>query len=332
MNFDFARLVAALAAAGNGGMPAARTFAAGRWGEASTVARALQRAVETGSLGGVDYAALAQGFIQLLQADSIIERLDAISPMRRAPFFAPLARETKPARVEWTAEGMRKIVADMSLAPLKVQPRKIAGGVVMTVESLRQTAGELERAVSASLAAAYAMAEGATLLSAHPGDEARPAGLLYGITPTPASGAGADAFAADVHAALANFRGDLSRSVWIANAADAVSMNLLDTTFTANVTASGGVLGGLPLVASPAAPQGMLVLVDVSALVLAADPPLADVTSEATIDVVDDDGVVTTALLWQSNLTCVLIERRINWLVARDGAVAAVSGLFADAA
>ncbi|NUY01557.1 phage major capsid protein [Paraburkholderia youngii] len=325
------RLVAALAAGGSSGLSGAHAWAVQRWGDTATVTRALRFGLDTGNLGGVDYAALANGFVPLLAADSIIERLDALVTLRRVPFFTPLAREKQPARVEWSAQGTAKLIADISLEPFQLAPRKVAGAVIATTEALRQAGREpLERTIAASLTTAYALAEGEALLSASAGNEAVPTGLLHGVTPVHASGTTAQALAADVRALLADFTGNLARCIWIANAGDAVALALLDVTFTADVRATGGTLAGLPLVASPAAPAGSLVLLDSSALVVASDPLTVDVASEAALDVADSAGATGTLALWQVNMSCVLLERRINWMLAQAGGVAVIDNLFAS--
>lgn len=331
-NTDFVRLLAALAVAGAGGLPAARAAAATRWGEPSVVTRAFDSALTTGSLHGVDFRVLMAGFLQAAQSESVIERLGLLMPVRRVGFNIPVAREVRPAAVEWTAQGGKKLVGSMSLEPLKLDVKKIAGAVALTVEALRQAGPDIERAIAASLTSAYAALEAQSLLSDFPGDEGRPAGLLHGVTPVHATGDTAADFAADVKSALAGFQGDLSRAVWVTSSADAIAMATLDVTFTANVSATGGVLAGVPLIATPAAPQGQLILLDTGALILAADVPTLDTTTEATIDSVDADGVVSTLLLWQMNLLAVLIERAVNWTFARENSVAVITGLFARAA
>lgn len=330
---DAIRLLIALAT-GRGDAVAARSFAASRWGENSAITRALSALVSTGSFGdNPDFVAIGRGFIEQLRGDSIVARVNSISPMRRTAFETPVLRQVQASTASWTGEGLSIEASGNAFDTMKVPPRKLAGLVVFTAETLRLTGGELERALLADLAGAVAEMESDAFINPlNAGDDEKPASVTHDAPVVHSSGSTPDAIRHDVRELLGLFQGRFSRALWVLNAQDAVALRLLsnDVGGADGLTATGGMWCGIPAIGSDACPRGMIVLLDPGGVLYADERIELDLTSEALVTVTDDSGESVKLLLWQQNLRACKATRLLSWLPAREGCAVYVDGLAFD--
>ncbi len=296
--------------------------------------RELRSAVAAGSLGptwGSEIAATADAvgeFLALVRAESIVGRL----ALRRVPANTLTLRQTGPAIVYWTQEGHPIPLGKMALDRVSLQPKKCAGLIVVTDELLEFGGAEAEQLVRADLVAGTAALTDRTFLDrGNAGSASTPASVTYGA---PATAATADP-RADLVALMANFGGDLTKSVLVTDPITAAGMN--GTQFP-DVGANGGTLLGLPVLTSKASPRttagGQIALIDPTGI-LAADAG-ADVQSgfEAAIQMTDSPagdattptGSTNVVSLYQVDCTAFRVIRYVTWQVGRTGSVAVITG------
>jgi HK97 family phage major capsid protein len=255
LSSDFVRVLQALARGRNA--LGARAYAATAWGETSLPARVLTRFIDTGDFGSApDYAAAGRAFIAFAAQDSIIARINSLQPMRRTAFNTSVMRQVSGGVGSWTAEGVQIVASGASFDTTRLLPRKIAGLMVATRETLLLTGPAFEQALSQDLSRAIGQIEAASFLDpSAAGDDNQPASITYGAPSVPSSGSDPAAIQADVRALLAVFKGDVQRSVWLLNASDAMSLNMIgDDVGGAGLTANGGTWFGLPAICSSGAP------------------------------------------------------------------------------
>lgn|GEM_PF-1154052 len=325
---DAVRLLIALART-RGNASVARSYAAAQWGENAPVARALTRFVSTGSFGDdPDYRAIGRGLVEIIRADSVVARINTISPMRRVGFDVPTIAQVEAASAAWTAEGLAIQASSNAFDTLRVPPRKISGLVVFTRDSLLLAGPELESALLADLARAVASMDGGALLDpSNGGDADKPASVTYSAPVVHSTGPTADALRADLRALFAVFKGDVSRAVWLMNSDDALALCLMgDAIGAEGLTVRGGEWFGIPAIASASCPQGQVTLLDPSGVMYADGGVELDMTTEALVTTTNGDTTSQLAL-WQMNLLACKANRLLSWLTARDGATVYLDGL-----
>jgi hypothetical protein len=163
-----------------------------------------------------------------------------------------------------------------------------------------------------------------------------PAGILNGVTATPASGTDAASLIQDIQtlvgpAIAANY--DLSTAKLLMSPARALAIsamrNALGGFFFPNITMDGGTLEGLGVVTSNNVSGSEIILVIQSEIFLSEDAgPQLDISTEASIimDASPDSATSTPVSMFQNGLVAIRIGQFINWQRRRALCSAFISG------
>ncbi|GJH22236.1 hypothetical protein CBA19CS22_36860 [Caballeronia novacaledonica] len=331
--FTLARIARALAVS-RGSLPQARAYAEAQHGAMSLAARVLQRDVlDTGALGdNVDASVASQAFIALAKRSSLIEIINSVSPFARVPFITPFLIENSGALAFWVKEGEAIRTTSAAFGTMRLDALKEATIIVVTNEMLRLTGPAGDAALNRTLQRAANSTEAQAFIDpTNAGkDGESPASITYDVTPVESSGNTPPAIAADVTALIDAFTGDLSAAVWLINPSLAVTFAMLGNAIGAANIGAGqvGYFAGLPAIVHNAVPAGTLVLIDPSSIAMTERIFIVDASTEASIEVTNDDDETTTLRsLWQENLSSLRMREYVNW-AATPGAVALITGLY----
>jgi hypothetical protein len=174
--------------------------------------------------------------------------------------------------------------------------------------------------------------------------DVRPASITNGATTSASSGIDAAAVRADIKTLLAPFIAaniPTTGIVIIMRQAQALSLSLMRTDLGVkefpDMTINGGVLEGMPVIASQYVPQGVVVAAAAPEIYLADDGGVSiDLSREASLEMADSSltnavtnnasppiSVETTLVsMFQTNSVAIRAERFINWRRRRTAAVA----------
>lgn len=274
---------------------------------------AITRSLDTSGAEGL-LSPASVDFVEALRPLSLVGRL----ALRRVPERTKLVINEQGAAVAWTAERGVKLVTDLVLGAVELEPRKVAAMLVVSAEILRSSSVAAERLLLADLAGATAEALDVAFLDADgDGTDEAPASITHGA-PTRTATADLDA---DLRALLDAFTGNLGTAAWIMSPSRAARLALARGTGGAllhpNLGATGGALAGVAVFTSEHAPPDEIILIDQAAIAFADSGAILDVTRHATLDL-DETALVS---LWQRNLVALRAERFVAWQVLRAGSV-----------
>lgn len=271
---------------------------------------------------------LAAEFIDLLRPATILGRLTGL---RNVPFNVRIALQDVGATVNWVGEGLVKPVGDLSFGEITLANHKIAGIVVLTDELIRLSTPNAEEVVRRDLVEQIAKFIDEQFLDpAITASSSRPASITNGVASPPASGTDADALYKDLNGAMATFdtaetgtntvhllmRPALARGI-------SALRNTLGQFEFSQLTMSGGMLMGYPVIVSSSVPSGTIVVVKADEILLADDGRVTlDASNQATLDMTG--GTSPTFNLWQRNCVGIRAERWITWAKRRSTAVAVI--------
>jgi HK97 family phage major capsid protein len=339
----------ALARAGRGGVPQAVEIAGTLWGFTSTPAIALRSAVTPGATESGNWAATlaeyrvaAADFIEALRPATILGKL---SGFRRAPFRTKISRTVAASTAFWIGEGAPTPLSQMALDTIQMDNFKIGGICVSTAELAKLSTPKAETVIRQDLLAAVtALSDSSFIDPSNAGiDGVSPASITNGAPTIAASGVTAAALRTDLRSLFAKVTTNLQAPVLITDRRQAVAIALMDDPAFQNVTASGGLLADVPLITSTGVPHDgganspaewstSITLLDAADLIVADDGEATiDVSGQADLQMSSTPDSPATASttrvsLFQQNLLAWKATRFINWQMARDGAVASISG------
>ena len=327
---SFARLLKSL--------PHGPEFAAAQFADTPVVAHAvtaLQTRTTKNLVPGMtstntDLAALGIAdpqFALLLGGQSAFEA--ARSRMREVPFDIPVPRESDSGTGGgWIEEGHAAPVIKGGLFDtVRFPPVRIGGLFALTEEVVRRKGTEV--LVRDAALGTQGRIESFNFLSPSVAAAGRaPASITHGATEI--------AWTGDAASVLGLMLASISTAgrglAWIGRPLDFAL--LAARWFGGNATGLPASLLGVPVIAAPNAPAGLVVLADLAEVAYAATTIEVDVSDEATIEMSDtptnsiasgspEAPVATTMVnLFQCNSVGYLIQRFANWSVVRDGAVA----------
>jgi HK97 family phage major capsid protein/HK97 family phage prohead protease len=228
-------------------------------------------------------------------------------PRRNRPRNAP-----GDLRGAFVGEGAPIPVRRGSFGSISLTPHKM--GVISTFsrEMANQSTPQIEGLIREAIVEDTAEAIDQALLDAIAGDTIRPAGLLNGVSTTPASAAATsvDKITADMAAALAPFitANAADRLVWLINPSNAFKMQWASTTvgvYPFRDQIAAGNIAGLPVIQSTMVPTTSLILVRYADFVSSvADTPEFDISDVASIH--EDDGGYPTDQAMRAGTATVL--------------------------
>jgi HK97 family phage major capsid protein/HK97 family phage prohead protease len=349
----FVRLFAARYLARQHGVHPAEIARSKGWGEdieavlRAPIAELMQRAaVAAGTTTDPAWAGplvvaqnLTAEFIELLYAASVLSRIPGIT---RVPFNIKVPRETQGASAAWVGEGKPKPVSAMAFDSVSLGFNKVAGIVPITVELMRFSSPSAEALVRDSLVKSITKLVDTTFLDPAAAAVAgvSPASVTNGVTAIPSTGTTPEALRADLATLLATYAAanmNIDGLVLVMRStlalAIGMSRNALGVKEFPDMTKDGGVLEGIPVIASQSVPTGLIVAINAPEILLADDGDVAiDVSTEASLQMDSapmspPDATVVMVSLWQANMVGIKAERFITWLKARSGSVQYLSGV-----
>lgn len=347
----FVRYVMALAA-GRGSRLEALEFAK-RW-ESTTpeVVQVLKAAVTAGTTTDSTWAAplvvyqnLASEFIELLREATIIGRLQGF---RRVPFNVTMPRQTSGSTVGWVGQAKPKPVGALAFDQVSLGMAKVAGIVVVAEELARSSNPSAEAIVSQDLRDAITKFMDTQFIDPAVAAVANvsPAAVTNGATVIDSTGVTAAALRADFASALAVWTAaemSIAGGAVVMTESQAIRLSMIVNAFGQpefpGMSATGGILFGLPVVASENVPAeggspagNRIVLLKPGEILLADDGGITiDVSREASVQMnttPDDPASASTVMtsFWQNNLVGVRAERFANWLKRRTAAAVVIEG------
>jgi HK97 family phage prohead protease len=247
----FIRAAIAKAAVGVAGPTAAAGYAENRWGTHSDTARYIKAAVApltagsdaTGPLTAGDIS--RQQFVQAVFSRSILGRLQGLV---RVPAITRINTEDTPTSASFFGESVVCPVAQGTIGVQLVDKRKVGVIAIVSQELLKATDDAAEATISAILQRSLSRGLDDAFVGNQTRDNVFPAGLASVAIQ-------ANSFAAGIEA----FTGDLTAASVLVNPLTAVTLRSPTET---QITASGGIYGGLPAIGSYAVPAGKLFIVD----------------------------------------------------------------------
>lgn len=293
------------------------------------------------------YAALAAKGIRFSFGRNGLIKIPRRNKIKRAP---------GDLRAAWVGEGAPIPVRRGSIGMASFTPKKV--GVISTWsrEIANHSTPQIETIIREGIVEDTADTLDETLLGAQAGTAAMPAGLLFGVTPIPASTAGGiEAVQADVAAAVIPFvQGNaVDRLVWLINPVNLTRLSMMTTPIgiapTLAQEAAQGRLAGYDVISSTSVPVDALILVryadfasalgdepewDVSdqAVVHEDDgtyPAAPDNTAPTVLPIVDGAGVVAKPVrsLWQTASFGIRMIMDVDFAMRRTGMVGYVQGI-----
>ena len=293
-------------------------------------------------------AAIFADFLEYLRPTTIIGRFGegGVPAYRRVPFRVPVGSQETPGAAYWTGEGKPKGLTKFDFATRSLEPLKVATIAVATMELLRDASVDVDFIIRDSIANAVRARLDEDFINPDKAAVAgiSPASILNGAQRIASSGTNADAVRADILALFNLVSGanqTMSDVVFIMPTGAAMALAAMRTLAQPefpDMTLTGGRVMGIPVIVSDFVPHdasaGSIV-----ALVKARDILVADagdveisISSEATLQMSDAPVDNLTAgesvvNLWQHNMVGFRAERTINWMRARDGAAAYLTGV-----
>lgn len=282
----------------------------------------------------VQFQVMASEFVELLMPSTIIGRIPG--GLRRVPFNVKIPRQTAGASAKWVGEGGAKPVGKLDFDTITMLWYKAAIIAVLTEDLVRFSTPAADVLVRDDLIAQVQKFLDEQFVdpsvAGSPGTS--PPSITNGLTPVSGTGSTIAQILADLASAWAKFDNaglEPARPFWIMRPRTA---RYLTTLLNANglrvfpdVTPTGGILQGAPVVTSGSVPfntgtQTIIVLADANEILLADDGQVSvDVSREASVQMDDSPsaGAAQLVSLWQQNLVGIRAERFINYRTRRDG-------------
>jgi HK97 family phage major capsid protein len=228
----------------------------------------------------------------------------------------------------WTQEGKPIQTSRETFTTMRLAPLTIASLIVLTVEMLRLLGAPGDAFLNRALQRAASKAESDAFLD--PDNTGIEGEMPASITHDAASTAATGDTAADIKALADGFEGDLASAMWLLLPSLAVSFALAGATIGAADIGTGqvGYLAGLPAIVHASVPADALVLIDPAGIAITPRIFVTDASTEASIEVTDDDDDSKTTLmgLWQQKLSSLRLIEYVNWF-ASPGSVSMLTGI-----
>jgi HK97 family phage prohead protease len=295
------------------------------------------------NLYSTESAAVA-AFLEYLRPMTILGRfgIDGIPALRSVMFNTPIVTQTGGGAGYWVGQGKAKPLTSFNFARTTLPPTKVANICALTDESIRYSNPKSDIIVRDSLAAALRERLDIDFISPSKTAVAgvSPASITNGAASIVSSGDDADAIRMDIRSLYAKFsaaNNPVQSGVWIMSSNNAVALammtNALGQPEFPSMSMRGGILNGMPVIASDYVTQAMniVVLVNASDIFVADDGDIAiDASREASLEMSDapvHDSITPTGptsliSMFQTNTVAIRAERIINWMRGRAQSVA----------
>lgn len=333
---DFARFAIAKALSENSESGAARNLAITRWGRSSAVADLITKtSVGAGSTSSLSQIAgtsnVIAEFLELVRPLTILGRLKGI---RNVPTNMPFVALSTGATSYWVGAGKGTPVSSVAFSRSQLPALKAACLVVFSKEILESSDPKAEDLIRLDLARSTAELIDRTFLSpSNAGVSGQaPASITYGVSAVSAT----SNFSNDVAAAVAAFTGNIETSTFIMTPKLSAKLGLRSGGIGvgSDLGAVGGMLGGIPVLVSSAAPTDAIILLDAASVCMVDAGAELSVSKQGSIEMstapTGDINVPTAASvnfvnLFQTESIALIVTRFVNWQLARSGAVAIIT-------
>lgn len=298
----------------------AEGFAANRWG--TTQAGRIAKAALPPMLQSGDGSPDAREFFAMATEQSLLGRL---SNLRRIAFNVGTIRQSKRAAGHWVAEGSPIRVSSQDLQTYSLPPLKVASIVISTEEALQAWGEVSEAALQRDLLDTIAL--GIDRAFADPANAGEPGESPASVSSGGIQIASSGDVATDINALFDAYEGDFRAASIAMHPKTAVQIGLAPAGLgETKLTVQGGVLAGVPVVASEGVPFGTIVLLDAGAIAYGARDFQMTTSNEAVLEVDDDSDETQHVSLWQNNLVAWRAVGTANWSVHGTGRVVTITG------
>lgn len=344
----FARQCMALAVCNGNRYEAAeyvkRTFPEGDISDAVILGLQHRAAVAPGTTVQATFAAplvvtnYINDFLALLRPQTILGRIPGL---RHVPFNVSMPAQTAGGTYKWVGQGKMKPVTNAQYASVVLGFAKASAIIVLTEELVRMSTPSAEAAVRDEMVKGCGIFLDTQLVDPAVAAVANvnPASITNAVTGTAAGGT-TPAFArSDIAArvaALVALSYNTAELVILMSESIAfnlgLALNAVGSPLFPGLTAQGGNIIGVPVVASQSVGNQVIIAHAPSILMADEGGVEIDVSREASIqldsaptDPPDATAVLTS--LWQANLVGIRVERPITWGKARSTSVDRVTGV-----
>ena len=298
----------------------------------------------TGDSGGwaediAEAQTLTTEFVEYLRPMTIVDRINGL---RRVPFNIKVPRLTTGQSGYWVGEAKPAPMTSGVFDTVTLGKTKVGAISALTKEQIRFSNISAETAIRDDLARAVVARMDTTFIStAAASAGVSPAGLLNGLSAISANGSGAVAdIRSDIQDLFAPFAAaNISRKNMVLVMHENLHLALMlthDNGFRAfpDITADGGSILGIPVVASNHVAAGDVIMISASDILLADDGEVTvEMSDETSLEMLDGSleqdgtdgtGATTAGLvsMFQTGMVAIKIERFINWQKARAASVA----------
>ncbi len=316
-----------------------------RWGKQfPQLVQVIKAAVPGGGTGAGEWGSelvtadtrYTGDFISYLDSMTVFDRLG----LREVPSNVMIKGQDGAATASWVGESKAIPVTSLDFMSMSLSALKVAAIAVLSHELLVESSPSAEMLVRDALVRAMAQRIDETFLSADPGvPGVSPAGILFGVTPIPSAGTGADGVRADIGALYAPFLAAKNATglTFVANPALAKSMQLMRNALGQPEFAStgSGTLEGDRIVTGDNVDPAHLILLKPSDIYRIGDSGIrVDLSREATIEqdtapTGESDTPVaiskTPVSMFQEDSIAIRVIRPMNFAKRRASAVAYVN-------
>lgn len=353
----FARMTIALAAAMGNRREAAQIYQSNaKWmAETPQIHKVLMTAIpaaDTTTSGWASELAYAENmaseFIEYLRPMTIIGQLQGL---RRVPFNIRMGSMTGGTTGYWVGQGKPIPVSKGTTGSLSLGITKAAGIAAFDKELMRLSSPSVELLVRDDLAKAVAQVVDDSFINPENGGVAnvQPASVLYGVTPTTASGTTAAALQTDMSALFAAAIAanmDTTGATLAMSRTTALKLSLMLTSLGnkqfPDITINGGTVNGIPVVVSQntvmtGSPDygNMIVLLFPQEILMADDGGVSiDISDQTALEMLDNPTNTSTGStaatsmvsMYQTESVAVKAVRYMNWVKRRAAAAAFIRG------
>jgi HK97 family phage major capsid protein/HK97 family phage prohead protease len=275
---------------------------------------------------------LSNEFLNLLRPATLLGR---IPNLRSVPFNVSVPIQTGGGTYKWVGQGAPKPVGSLAFQTLTLGITKCAGIIVITDELARNSSPSAEAVIRADMIAGIA-----AFLDSEFTDPAKapvagvaPGSITNGVTPITSTGTtpanGRTDLVALVNAMTAAGISTTGASLLMSEtnaAALGFALNPQGVRLFPELGATGGSALGIPVIASQAAGNNVILLSAPNILFADDGGVTIDVSTEASLQMDSApmnpaDATVVMTSLWQNNEVGLRAERYVNWKRGRTAAV-----------
>jgi len=291
-------------------------------------------------IGAETGGAAVGAFLDYLRPRTILGRFGtgSIPALRSIPFRVPIVTQTGAGAGYWVGEAKAKPLTSFAFTRTTLSPLKVANICVLSMENVRFSSPSSDAIVRDQLVQALAARLDTDFISPTKTAVAgvSPASITNGAAAIVSSGDDADAIRLDIRSLLAKFNAannPVTSGVFVMTSACAQALammvNPLGQQEFPTMTATGGTVYGMPVIASDYVPAAVVVLINTSDIFLGDEGGFSvDTSQEASLEMSDapthDSSTPTAAQLvsmFQTNSVAVRAERIINWMRGRSQSV-----------